>query len=62
MKDLSGKVAVVTGGAGGIGKALCEELVGEGAKVVVSDVQVSGDLLRLKVRLRPVPVPSVATP
>jgi len=39
MKDLSGKVAVVTGGAGGIGKALCEELVGEGAKVVVSDVQ-----------------------
>ena len=39
MKDLAGKVAVVTGGAGGIGKALCEELVGEGAKVVVSDVQ-----------------------
>jgi NAD(P)-dependent dehydrogenase (short-subunit alcohol dehydrogenase family) len=39
MQDLSGKVAVVTGGAGGIGKALCEELVAEGAKVVVADVQ-----------------------
>src|SRR4051812_9966789 len=39
MKELSGKVAVVTGGAGGIGKALCEELVAEGAKVVVTDVQ-----------------------
>ncbi|MFP3901130.1 MAG: SDR family NAD(P)-dependent oxidoreductase [Acidimicrobiia bacterium] len=39
MKDLSGKVAVVTGGAGGIGRALCEELVAEGARVVVADVQ-----------------------
>jgi NAD(P)-dependent dehydrogenase (short-subunit alcohol dehydrogenase family) len=39
MKTLSGKVAVVTGGAGGIGKALCQELVAEGAKVVVTDVQ-----------------------
>jgi NAD(P)-dependent dehydrogenase (short-subunit alcohol dehydrogenase family) len=39
MKDFAGKVAVVTGGAGGIGKALCEELVTDGAKVVVTDVQ-----------------------
>src|SRR5262245_13747097 len=39
MKSFSDKVAVVTGGAGGIGKALCEELVAEGAKVVVTDVQ-----------------------
>ena len=39
MKDLNGRVAVVTGGAGGIGKALCEELLSEGAKVVVTDVQ-----------------------
>jgi len=39
MKDLSGKVAVVTGGAGGIGRALCDALVAEGAKVVVADLR-----------------------
>jgi NAD(P)-dependent dehydrogenase (short-subunit alcohol dehydrogenase family) len=38
MQDLTGKVAVVTGGAGGIGRALCEELLAEGMKVVVADV------------------------
>ncbi|HIF98697.1 MAG TPA: SDR family NAD(P)-dependent oxidoreductase, partial [Myxococcales bacterium] len=39
MKDLSGKVAVVTGGAGGIGKALVGALLAEGARVVVGDVE-----------------------
>ena len=39
MKELSGRVAVVTGGAGGIGRALVEELLDEGMKVVVADVQ-----------------------
>jgi NAD(P)-dependent dehydrogenase (short-subunit alcohol dehydrogenase family) len=36
--SLSDKVAVVTGGAGGIGEALCRRLAREGAKVAVADV------------------------
>jgi NAD(P)-dependent dehydrogenase (short-subunit alcohol dehydrogenase family) len=39
VQDLEGKVAVVTGGAGGIGRALCEEFLAEGMRVVVADVQ-----------------------
>jgi NAD(P)-dependent dehydrogenase (short-subunit alcohol dehydrogenase family) len=37
---LSGKVAIVTGGAGGIGRATAARLVAEGARVVIADVDV----------------------
>jgi 2-hydroxycyclohexanecarboxyl-CoA dehydrogenase len=35
---LDGKVAVVTGGAGGLGSAAARRLCAEGARVVVVDV------------------------
>jgi NAD(P)-dependent dehydrogenase (short-subunit alcohol dehydrogenase family) len=39
-QELLEKVAIVTGGAGGIGRAVVELFVAEGAKVVVADVDI----------------------
>jgi NAD(P)-dependent dehydrogenase (short-subunit alcohol dehydrogenase family) len=39
MKSLAGKVAVVTGGAGGIGRAMGERFAREGMRVMLADVQ-----------------------
>ena len=39
MKEFRDRVAVVTGGAGGIGKALVRAFLKEGMKVVIADVE-----------------------
>ena len=39
MDDLRGAVAVVTGGAGGIGRGIVEALLEEGSRVVIADIE-----------------------
>jgi NADP-dependent 3-hydroxy acid dehydrogenase YdfG len=39
MQELRDRVAVVTGGASGVGKALAKALLGEGMRVVLADVE-----------------------
>lgn len=42
MKNLKGKVAVITGAASGIGRGLALRLADEGARLALSDVQADG--------------------
>ena len=39
MQELEGRVALITGGGGGIGRAIALTLAGEGMRVVVADVE-----------------------
>lgn len=41
-QELAGKIAIVTGGAGGIGEATAGKLIDEGASVVIADVDAEG--------------------
>jgi len=51
MEDLSGKVAVITGGASGIGLATAEVLAREGCRIVLADIEaVSLDAAVAKIR------------
>jgi NAD(P)-dependent dehydrogenase (short-subunit alcohol dehydrogenase family) len=62
MEHLSGRVAVVTGGASGIGRALAEKLGGEGMKVVLADVEPGAlDATARDLRARGIETLAVAT-
>ena len=39
MKELEGKVAVITGGASGIGRATAERLARSGVRLVLWDIE-----------------------
>jgi len=47
MSTLEGKVALVTGGAQGLGEAICRTLSEIGATVVVADTECVNDLRQL---------------
>ena len=50
-KMLSGRIALVTGGAAGIGRAVCQALQREGARIVVADLDIDGCFKTIDVSL-----------
>ena len=58
MEDLQGKVAVITGGASGIGRAVAQRVAAEGMKIVLGDVEEEALTGAVDGSLHPGPRPS----
>ena len=61
MRDLKGKVAVVTGAASGIGRAMAERFAREGMKIVLADVE-AGPLAQARDEIGRGGVEAIAVP
>ena len=59
--DLAGRIAVITGGAQGIGYAIAERMLGSGASVVLWDAD-AGKLLSIDALCQPKVASNEGTP